>query len=114
MIDGNWEPAAAIERLEDQIEELHEAIQRSRRLSLVGWVGAIAGPAMLLALALGALEFTPVRLMLGIALALGGLVLAGASKTSTEQLELSLRLAESERRSAIDRLDFVRPGEGQS
>lgn len=107
MSNSGSHPAERIEELELRIEELREAIARSRRLSLVGRVAAIAGPAALICLMLGVLDFTPARMIAAIALGLGGLVLMGSSKSSTEQLERSLRQSESERRAAIDALELI-------
>ncbi len=62
---------------------------------------------MILCFMLGLLDFTPVRMILGIALAIGGVVLMGSSRASTEQLMLSLRRTEAARSAAIDALDLV-------
>ena len=96
-----------IEQLEIRIEELREAIERSRRLMLAGRASALIGPAILVCFMLGLVDFTPVRMILGIALAIGGVVLMGSSRASTEQLMLSLRRMEAERSAAIDALDLV-------
>jgi hypothetical protein len=96
-----------IERLENAIEELQDAIRRSRRLILAGRWCAVIGLALLACLILGLLDFTPILAIAGIALALGGLVLMGSSKASTDELELSLKRAEGERRAAIDALELV-------
>jgi hypothetical protein len=56
---------------------------------------------------LGLLDFTPARMIAAIAVGLGGLVLMGSSKSSTEQLERSLRQSEAERRAAIDALELI-------
>lgn len=96
-----------IEQLELRIEELREAIQRSRRLMLVGRTSAVGGPALLLCLLLGVIEFTPFRMVIGLALGIGGVVLMGSSKSSTEELERSLKQAEDERRAAIDALNLI-------
>jgi hypothetical protein len=96
-----------IERLENEIEELQDAIQRSRKLILAGRLCAVIGLALLACLIFGLLNFTPIRTIAGIALALGGTVLMGSSKASTEQLELSLKRTEGERRAAIDALELV-------
>jgi hypothetical protein len=101
-----------IERLERQIEELREAIERSRRFALAGRASAVAGPALLLGFMLGLVTFTPARMVLALALAIGGLVLAGSSRASTEELRRSLQKAEAERNAAIDALDLVNLGEG--
>ena len=100
-----------IERLEIQIEELREAIQRSRRYSIAGCAGAVTGPVLLACLVAGLLDFTPVRMIVGIALAIGGVVLMGSSRSSTEQLELTLKLREGERIAAIDALELVQVGD---
>ena len=106
---SNWDsqPAERIEELEVRIEELAASIARSRRLRLAGRVSAVAGPALLLCLILGIVDFTPVRMIVAIALGLGGFVLMGSSRASTDQFEQSLRRAQSERRAAIDALELV-------
>ncbi len=96
-----------IERLEIHIEELREAIERSRRLMLAGQACAVVGPAMFVCFMLGLIDFTPVRMIVGIALAIGGVVLTGSSRASTEQLMLSLKRTEEERSAAIDALELI-------
>ena len=101
-----------IERLELRIEELREAIERSRRLRLAGRASAMIGPALLAGFALGLVAYTPTRMIVALALAIGGVVLTGSSRSSTEELERSLKQAEAERMAAIDALDLVQVGEG--
>ncbi len=96
-----------IERLEIRIEELREAIERSRRLMLAGQACAVVGPALFVCFMFGLIDFTPVRMIVGIALAIGGVVLTGSSRASTEQLMLSLKRTEEERSAAIDALELV-------
>jgi small neutral amino acid transporter SnatA (MarC family) len=112
MFEADPTPAEQIERLEAQIDELREAIQRSRRLVVAGRACAFAGAALLICLMLGLATFTPVRMNVGITVALGGLVLMGSSVGSTKQLELSLKQTEDERNAAIDALEFVELGDG--
>jgi hypothetical protein len=100
-----------IEQLEIRIEELREAIERSRRLMLAGRAAAVVGPALLVCLMLGLLDFTPARMIVGIALAISGTVLSGSSRASTEQLERSLAHTEAVRRAAIDGAELVELGE---
>ena len=101
-----------IERLELRIEELREAIERSRRWRLAGRASAVVGPALLAGFALGLVAYTPTRMIVALALAIGGVVLMGSSRSSTEELERALRQAEAERIAAIDALDLVQVGEG--
>ena len=112
MFEADPTPAEQIERLEAQIDELREAIRRSRRLAVAGRAGAFAGAASLIGLTLGLATLTSVRMIVGISVALGGLVLMGSSVGSTEQLELSLKQREEERNAAIDALEFVELGDG--
>ena len=100
-------PEERIERLEIQLEDLRELIERSRRLMMVGRACAVVGPTLLLCVMLGLLTFTPVRMIVALALAVGGFVLTGSSRASTDQLELALKEAEQERSAAIDALDLI-------
>ena len=112
MFEADPTPAEKIERLETQIDELQEAILRSRRLVVAGRACAFAGAALLICLVVGLATVTPVRMIVGIAVGLGGLVLMGSSVGSTKQLELSLKQTEDERNAAIDALEFVDLGDG--
>jgi hypothetical protein len=107
MFEANPTSAEQIERLEARIYELREAVRRSRRLVIAGRACAFAGAALLICLALGLVTFLPVRMIVGIVIGLGGLVLMGSSVGSTRQLELSLKRTENERNAAIDALEFV-------
>ena len=96
-----------IEQLELRIEELQEKIGRSRSLMLLGRVCTVLGPVSLLALLLGLLSFTPVEMVIGITLGIGGIVLMGSSKSTTEDLEYSMKKIQEERSAAIDALELV-------
>jgi hypothetical protein len=110
MFEANPTPADQIEQLEAKIDELREAIQRSRRLTLAGRACAGLGVALLICLMLGLATITLGRMTVGIIAALGGLVLMGSSVGSTKQLELSLKKTEDERTAAIDALELVEFG----
>jgi hypothetical protein len=114
MFEADPTPADEIERLEAEIDELREAIQRSRRLVLAGRTCAFAGAALLLSLILGLATVTPLRIIVGITVALSGLVLMGSSVGSTKQLELSLKETEDKRNAAIDAMEFVELGDRAS
>ena len=112
MYEADTTLAEQIERLEAEIDELREAIRRSRRLGVVGRACAFAGLALLAGLILGLAIVTPIRMIVGVTLALGGLVLMGSSVGSTRQLQLSLKRTEDERIAAIDALKLVELGDG--
>ena len=101
-----------IERLELRIEELRERIARSRRLRLFGLASAVVGPALIVAFILGLVDYTPARVLVAFALAIGGMVLMGSSRSSTEELERALKQNEAERIAAIDALNLVQVGDG--
>ena len=103
-------PGEQIEQLELRIEELREKIGRSRRFMLIGRACAIMGPVLLVGLLLGLLSFSPVVMIIGITLGIGGLVLMGSSKATTEELEHSLKKIDKERSAAIDALQLVQFG----
>ena len=102
-----------IERLEIRIEEFREAIARSRRLRLVGLASAVIGPALIVGFVLGLVDYSPTRVIVAFALAIGGMVLMGSSRSSTEELERALKQAEAERVAAIDALELVQVGDGK-
>ena len=103
--------AEQIERLETQIDELREAIRRSRRLVVVGRAGALVGAALLIYVVVGWAPVTPVEMITGIAIGLGGMVLMGSSVSTTKQLEPSLKQAEDERNAVIDSMELVNLGD---
>ena len=111
MVEAHPTPPEQIERLEARIDELREEIWRSRRLVIAGRACAFAGAGFIVCLFLGLVTFMPLRMIVGTAVGLGGLVLMGSSVGSTRQLELSLRQAENERNAAIDALAFVDLGD---
>jgi hypothetical protein len=96
-----------VERLELRIEGLREAIARSRRLRLVGLASALIGPTLIVGFVLSVVDYSPTRVIVAFALAVGGMVLMGSSRSSTEELERALKQAEGERIAAIDALDLV-------
>src|ERR1700722_17738222 len=100
-----------MERLERRIDELRDAIERSRRWRFAGRAAVVLGPALLAGLVLGVLDYTPERVIAALALSIGGMVLMGSSRSSTEELERTLKQAEAERMAAIDALDLVQVGE---
>ena len=112
MFEADPTPAEQIERLEARIDELREVIGRSRRLVVAGRACAFAGAALLICLVLGLATVTPVRMIVGIAVGLGGLVLMGSSVGSANQLEVFLKKTQDERNAAIDALEFVDLADG--
>ena len=107
MIESVFEPVERVEGLELRVEELRDAIARSRRLALGGRVLAVFGAVLLLGFLLGFIDSAPARVLIALALMIGGVVLMGSSKSSTDELERSLERAEAELNEAIDALGLV-------
>ena len=95
-----------IELLEDQIGDLAASIRQSQKFMLAGRLCAAAGLLALVIFATSSAADNLTWLSLGVAGVLGGLVLAGASKRSTEDLTRALERAEMERTQAISALDL--------
>ena len=107
MTDPDDHPADRIEALETHIDELSEKVGRSRRLTTAGWVAAVIGPLVLVALIAGLVDYSPARALAALAALIGGVVLTGSSTSSTAELERSLAKAKRERDAAIDALGLV-------
>src|ERR1700690_2923207 len=102
-----------IERLEIRIEELREAIARSPRLRLVGLASAVIGPALVVGFVLGLVDYSPTRVIVAFPLAIGGMVLMGSSRSSTEELERALRQGGAEGIGGVAALEHVQVGDGE-
>jgi hypothetical protein len=68
---------------------------------------------LIVGLVLDLVDYSPTRVIVAFALAIGGMVLMGSSRSSTEELERALRQAEAERVAAIDALELVQVGDGK-
>ncbi|MFO1148787.1 MAG: hypothetical protein U1E62_10460 [Alsobacter sp.] len=94
-----------VARLERRMEDLAGAADRSRRLALIARAcAALAG----LWLVAGTVRLVPLDsagLVLAIAVVLGGIVLAGSSRSTAEELDGSIRKAQAERDRLIDSID---------
>lgn len=100
-------PVARIEALELHIEGLREAMEQSRKIALSGRAASAVGAIMLIGLLFQIIGFTPARVMLALALAIGGIVLSGSSRSTTDELKGQAELAERERDAAIDFLGLI-------
>ena len=94
--------------IEERIEALTEARQRTRKAIALArastWIGAA-----LLAFVLGGLILSN-RLETGVAsfsLWIGGIVFGGSSRATSQQLARQIAALEDERRAAIDALDMA-------
>jgi hypothetical protein len=103
-----------IERIERQIEELAQAVRRSRRLMLLGQASAVSGVLLLTWWLVHRSVLSLTWFLAGVALSLFGLVMTGSSKRSTDDLQEALRMAEEHRIRAIDALHMHDTGGQQA
>ena len=89
------DPHEQIARLESEIETLSESAARCRKIALGARIAIGAGGVVFAAMLLGLIETSPLWLMIGAICAMGGIVLYGSNRTTTEQI--ATRIANAER-----------------
>jgi hypothetical protein len=104
MDDGDLHEA--ISRLELQIEQLADTIERCRKIILISKIAIAVGGLLLAALLLGAIGFSPVAMVTGMTLAIGGIVVFGSNTSTLNQAAADLKAAEALRVELIGRIDF--------
>ena len=92
MSDGD--PRAEILRLEAEIEELSEVIERCRKIILISKIAVAAGGIWLLALTIGIMRFDPVAMIGAIALIIGGTVVFGSNTSTANRTAAAVKTAE--------------------
>ena len=105
-------PDDDIARIEARIEELSEAIERCRKLSLAAKIAIGAGLAWIALTLLGPIPFYPSAMVAALAGVIGGIVLLGSNATTWEQTEDARRKSEALRAELIGRLEMrvIDPG----
>ena len=95
-------PQAAFDALDDEIAALIEARVRCRKAILVSRAAVVGGAlALALSLPFAALR-APMIALAALTAVIGGMVWAGASKTSSEELDTSLAEAEARKAALFD------------
>jgi len=98
--------------IEARIEELSEAIDRCRKLSLAARIAIGAGAAWIVLTLIGLTPPYPSMMVGACAAVIGGIVLLGSNSTTWTQHEEALAKAESLRREMIGHIELrvVEPG----
>jgi hypothetical protein len=109
MFDGD--PRAQILRLEADIEELTEVMERCRKIILISKVAIAAGGIWLLALTLGAIRFDSVAMIGAIAVVVGGTVIFGSNTSTSKQTAVAIKAAEGLRAELIGKINLRVVGE---
>ena len=95
-----------IARLEADIEQLADSLDRCRKAMLLSKAAIAAGAILVLAYFLGPIGFDSTILIGAIAAIVGGVVVFGSNSSTSKQTMAALKDAESQRAKLIDRIDF--------
>jgi len=105
MSDGNLR--IEILRLESEIEELTEVIERCRKVILISKVTFAAGAVWLLALTTGIIRFDPVAMIGAVAVMIGGTVVFGSNTSTSKQTAVAIKTAEALRAELIGKMNLT-------
>ena len=109
------DPCDEILRLETEIEELTQVIERCRKIILISKIAVAAGSMWLLALTIGLIRFDPVAMIGAIAMVIGGTVVFGSNTITAKQTAAAVRTAEALRAELIGKINLrVVPEQTQS
>jgi hypothetical protein len=108
------DPRDEIARLEAEIEERSEAIERCRKVILVSKTAAAGGALAIILLLLGIIPSNVTLLIISIAAVLGGLVGLGSTTTTAGQLADAVKDAETRRAALIGTISLTVVGDEPS
>jgi metal-dependent hydrolase (beta-lactamase superfamily II) len=100
------DPHAQILRLEDDIEELTEIVERCRKVILISKLAIVAGGICLFALTLGVIKFDPMIMIGAIAAVIGGTVIFGSNTSTSKQTGAAIKAAEELRAELIGKINL--------
>ena len=103
MTDGNLHDQ--ITRLEADIEDLTELVERCRKIILISKISIAAGGIWLLAITLGAIRFDAMAMIASMALVIGGIVVFGSNTSTFKQTTVAIKAAEARRAELIDKIN---------
>ena len=103
-----------IARLEQRLEELAAALEKSRKAILASKVSIAGGGLLMLALVLGIIGAQPLAIVVSIAAILGGIVGFGANVSTARQDRAAMEAVAATRADLISRLEMRDIGQGTS
>jgi hypothetical protein len=98
-------------RLEDRIDDLAEAMARSRRISQISKIAIVGGSMWILGTILGAVSFIPAAVITAMAAIIGGVVLFGSTTTTSKETAAEMQATEAKRAELIGRMQLRVVGE---
>ena len=103
-----------IARLEQRLEDLAAALEKSRKAILASKVSIAGGGLLMLALILGIIGAQPLAIVVSIAAILGGIVGFGANVSTARQDKAAMEAVAATRADLISRLEMRDVGQGTS
>lgn len=103
-----------IARLEQRLDDLAAALEKSRKAILASKVSITAGALLMLALVLGIISAQPLAIVVSIAAVIGGIVGFGANVSTARQDKAAMEAAAAARTDLISRLEMRDIGQGTS
>jgi hypothetical protein len=101
------DPRVQIARIEAELEELAQALERCRKLELFSKVAIAGGVIVMAGVAFGLLKTDGTATMLaGLASVIGGIVLLGSNSSTAKQTEARVAEAEAQRAELIGSIDL--------
>jgi hypothetical protein len=106
LTEAARDPHDEIERLEERIDELAARIESCRKVAAAARVAIAVGGALLLALIVGLIAFDPLVMTAAIVALLGGIVLLGSNRSTTNEAKAELAAAEADRTALIGAIEL--------
>jgi hypothetical protein len=103
MADGDLHDQIA--RLESDIEQLAESLDRCRKAMLFSKVAIAAGVIWILACLFGAIGFEPAIMIGALAAIIGGVVVFGSNWSTSKQTNAAIKAAQMCRAELVDMID---------
>jgi hypothetical protein len=97
---------AQISRLEARIDGLAETLERCRKIALVSKAAIAAGAIGMAVMTLAPIRFDPMAMIAAMIAVIGGIVVFGSNRSTSQQTADRMRAAEALRAGLIGRLEL--------
>jgi hypothetical protein len=101
-------------RLEEEIEQLAETLERCRKLLLMSKAAISMGAILIIAMTFGAIRSDAIGMVGALAAVVGGTVVYGSNASTAKQTADAMKAAEARRAELIGSIDLRLIGESES
>ena len=95
-----------IARLEAQIEQDAETIERCRKFMLAARAAILVGALLILGMLIRLIRFDPMVMVFGLTAIIGGIVALGSNRSTANQKTAAIKSAQAQRAELIGRIDL--------